>query len=63
VDTQHILPQGTPQEVADNVKRNVETFAPGGGFVFSHIHNITPDVPPENIVAMFNAFKGSRDYS
>ena len=57
VDTQHILAQKTPQEVAEDVKRNVEIFAPGGGFIFSHIHNITPDVPPENIIAMFNAFK------
>jgi uroporphyrinogen decarboxylase len=63
IDTQHILPWKTPQEIADDVKRNVEIFAPGGGFVFSHIHNITPDVPPENIIAMFDAFKETRAYS
>ncbi len=52
-DTRSILNRGTPQQVKENVKRNIETFAPGGGFVFNTIHNIMPDVPPENIVAMF----------
>jgi uroporphyrinogen decarboxylase len=55
VDTQHILPHGTPQEVKDDVKRNVDALAPGGGYVFSSIHNIQSDVPPENIVAMYEA--------
>ncbi len=54
-DTRSVLPFGTPDEVRDNVRRNIETFAPGGGFVFNTIHNIMPDVPPENIVAMFEA--------
>jgi uroporphyrinogen decarboxylase len=35
----------------------LEIFAPGGGFVFNTIHNILPDVPPENIVAMFDAIE------
>jgi len=39
----------------DHVRRNIETFAPGGGFVFNTVHNIMSDVPPENIVAMFEA--------
>lgn len=51
-DTQRVLPQGTPEEVADDVRRNVSILAPGGGFVFQQIHNIMADVPPENIVAM-----------
>jgi uroporphyrinogen decarboxylase len=63
IDTQYILPWKTPQEVADDVRRNVEILAPRGGFIFSHIHNITPDVPPENIVAMFDAFGEVRDYT
>jgi uroporphyrinogen decarboxylase len=53
VDTQNTLPHGTPQQVRDEVKRNIELLAPGGGFVFNTIHNIQADVPPENIVAMY----------
>lgn len=54
VDTQHILPNGSPQEVKDDVKKNIEALAPGGGFVFSTIHNIQAEVPPENIKAMLD---------
>ena len=52
-DTKSMLPQGTPAEVKEHVKRRCETFMPGGGFVFNTVHNILPEVPPENIVAMF----------
>jgi uroporphyrinogen decarboxylase len=55
VDTQHILPSGSPQQVKDNVRQNVEALAPGGGFVFSTIHNIQAEVPPQNITAMLEA--------
>jgi uroporphyrinogen decarboxylase len=54
-DTKTVLPHGTAQEVKDDVKRRLEIFAPGGGFVFNTVHNILPDVPPQNIVAMFEA--------
>jgi uroporphyrinogen decarboxylase len=54
-DTQKILPFGTPQEVREDVRRRVQVLAPGGGFVFNPIHNIQPQVPPENIAAMFQA--------
>jgi uroporphyrinogen decarboxylase len=54
-DTQHILPEATPQEVADHVRRQIDILAPGGGFVFTQVHNIQANVPPENIVAMLNA--------
>ncbi len=57
VDTQHILPSGTPAEVKGNVKRNIDALAPGGGFVFSTIHNIQAEVPPQNIEAMLEALK------
>ncbi len=52
-DTQTVLPRGTPQQVKDNVRRNIDTFAPGGGFVFCQVHNILSEVPPENVVAMY----------
>ncbi len=57
VDTQGVLPNGTPQEVKDDVRRNVDALAPGGGFVFNTVHNIQADVPPENIVAMWEALR------
>ncbi len=54
-DTRHVLPKGTPDEVRAHVRRMVEILAPGGGFVFQQVHNIQADVPPENVVAMFEA--------
>jgi len=54
-DTRHILNHGTTEQVKDDVRRNIEILSPGGGFVFNTIHNIMPDVPPENVVAMFEA--------
>ncbi len=57
VDTQGVLPHGTPQQVRDDVRRNIEALAPGGGYVFNTIHNIQADVPPENIIAMWQALQ------
>jgi uroporphyrinogen decarboxylase len=54
VDTQHVLPRGSPREVAENVQRNLRAFMPGGGYVFNSVHNIQGDVPPENIVALYD---------
>ena len=54
-DTRRVLPRGTPDEVRDHVRRNIDELAPGGGFVFVPAHNMLPDVPPENIEAMFEA--------
>ena len=54
-DTRQALPHGTIDQVKDHVRHNIETFAPGGGFVFVPAHNMLPDVPPENIEAMFEA--------
>jgi uroporphyrinogen decarboxylase len=54
-DTRSVLNQGTPEQVKDDVRANIEILSPGGGFVFNTIHNILPDVPPQNIVAMFEA--------
>ena len=55
VDTQQVLPNGTPQQVRDEVRRRIDDLAPGGGFVFAAVHNIQGDVPPENILAMRQA--------
>lgn len=51
IDTQDILPFGSPEQVADEVKRCIDTLAPGGGFVFAFVHNITEGTPLENILA------------
>lgn len=53
-NTQHIFDTATPREVAQNVRELVKIFKPGSGFVFSQIHNIMGNIPPENIVAMFD---------
>jgi uroporphyrinogen decarboxylase len=55
VDTQETLPHGTPGQVKDAVQRNIQALAPGGGFVFNTVHNIQPDVPSQNLLAMFAA--------
>ena len=57
VDTQDTLPHGTPQQVADEVKRNIDIMAPGGGYVFTTVHNIQADVPAENFWAMWDTVK------
>ncbi len=54
-ETQTILFSGTPQQIADQAKERIEIFAPGGGFVFTQIHNILVGVPPENIVTLYDA--------
>lgn len=55
VDTQHVLPFGTPQQVRQQVLERCEIFAPGGGFVFNTIHNTQARTPVQNIVAMIDA--------
>jgi uroporphyrinogen decarboxylase len=57
-DTRDTLPRRTPEEVRNRVKENVRIMSPGGGFVFQQVHNILADVPPENIIAMFEAVIG-----
>ncbi|HPD29009.1 MAG TPA: uroporphyrinogen decarboxylase family protein [Phycisphaerae bacterium] len=53
VDTQRVLPYGTPRQVRDEVRRRIDDLAPGGGFVFNPVHNVQGDVPPENYMAMW----------
>ena len=55
IETAGVLNNSTPQQVRDQVFERLEMFSKGGGFVFNTVHNILPDVPPENIVAMFEA--------
>lgn len=53
IDSQHLLPHGTAEEVAAEVRRMFEVMGEGGGYVLAAVHNIQPDVPPENVLAMF----------
>jgi len=55
IDTQHVLPNGTPEEVIAEVRRVMCDLGPGGGYVVGSVHNIQPDVPPQNIIAMAEA--------
>ena len=57
VDTQKILPTSSTREVSDNVRRNIEALATGGGFVFATVHNIQSEVPPQNIIAMWETLQ------
>ena len=63
VDTQQVLPFGTPEEVFAQAQERLEIFAPGGGYVFSSIHNIVAKVPPENVKAFYNAYKSKYNLS
>jgi uroporphyrinogen decarboxylase len=62
-DTRRVLNLGTPAQGKAHVLERLKIFMPGGGFVFNTVHNILPEVPPANIVAMFAAiedFNGTR---
>jgi uroporphyrinogen decarboxylase len=55
IDTQEVLPHGTREEVQEEVQRRLQELAPGGGYLLAAVHAIQPDVPPENVCAMFEA--------
>jgi len=63
VDTQSVLPFGTPAEAREQVLRRCEIFSRGGGFVFNTVHNVQARTPVENLVALIDAireFNGKR---
>jgi uroporphyrinogen decarboxylase len=62
VDTQRVLAAGTPEQVKEDVRRNIEALAPGGGFVFAAVHDIQADVPPQNVMAMWEAWQAYGAY-
>lgn len=57
IDTQHTLPFGSPQQVKDEVRRQIDILAPGGGFIFATVHAVQADVPPENFISMWEALQ------
>ncbi|MDR2775036.1 MAG: methyltransferase [Tannerella sp.] len=60
IDTQKILPSGTPEEIKEHVWRQCEIFGKNGGFVFNAVHNIQANVPIENVIAMIEALNSLR---
>jgi uroporphyrinogen decarboxylase len=54
IDTQHVLPHADPTTVRQHVRRNVQIWMPGGGYVFNNVHNIQAGVPADNILAMYD---------
>lgn len=61
VDTQRVLPFGTPEEIDAHVRENIAVLGKGGGFVFSAVHNIQAGTPTHNLVALFRAFARHSD--
>jgi uroporphyrinogen decarboxylase len=55
IDTHEVLPGGTPNDVRQEVKRKISVLGKGGGYMLSADHNILTDVPPENLITMFEA--------
>jgi uroporphyrinogen decarboxylase len=55
IDAQHVLPTASPETVREHVAQNLAAWKPGGGYVFNNVHNIQAGVPPQNIVALFDA--------
>ncbi len=54
-DTQRVLPAASPGEIRAHVRERLEIFKPGGGYVFNQVHNVQPNVPPANVIAMLDA--------
>ncbi|MGN0999804.1 MAG: uroporphyrinogen decarboxylase family protein [Faecousia sp.] len=59
-NTRCVLNHATPKEVYDYTRRMIDIFNRDGGYVFNQEHNILPDVPPQNIVAMYQAVADAR---
>jgi uroporphyrinogen decarboxylase len=62
-DIQELLPFGTAEEIRDGARRLIDAMAPGGGFIFAPSHQILPDVPPANVIAMYDAALEFAGYS
>ncbi len=62
VDTQHVLPEGPLDEIKQQVIERIRIFAPGGGFVFTPVHNIQAPVSPEAVVMVYDTVIQNRNY-
>jgi uroporphyrinogen decarboxylase len=55
IDSQRVLPFASPEQIREEVRKNLEVFKPGGGYVFNNVHNIQPEIPPQNVVALYES--------
>jgi len=62
VDTQGVFTNGTDQQVRDEVRRRIDDLGPGGGFIAATVHNIQANVPPQNVMAMWETLQEYGDY-
>jgi len=62
IDIQSVLPNGTAEDIENEVKRRIAIYAPGGGFILCAAHNFQDDVPPENLIAMYQALNKWGNY-
>lgn len=62
VDIQDMMPKGTPEDIAKHVHERARLLGHGGGYVFGTAHNLLPDVPTENAVALFDAYQAHGRY-
>jgi len=62
IDIQQLLPHGTPEQIKEGVRNTIRQYGPGGGYILGPSHNIEPDTPPENIVAMYDAAQEYGNY-
>lgn len=57
VDIQHVMPNGTPEEIRNHVRERARILGAQNGYIFCTAHNLLPDVPTENAVALFEAYR------
>jgi len=57
IDSQHVLPHGTVEDVREEVRLRIRQLGHGGGYIAAGVHNLNPDVPPQNIIAMSEAVR------
>ena len=62
VDTQYVMPRGSVEDVRREVELRIRQMAPGGGYILAAVHNLQPEVPPENIAAMYRAGREFGEY-
>jgi uroporphyrinogen decarboxylase len=62
VDTQGVFTDGTEQQVRDEVRRRIDDLGPGGGFIAATVHNVQANVPPQNVMAMWETLQEYGDY-
>ncbi|MDW7659543.1 MAG: uroporphyrinogen decarboxylase family protein [Bacillota bacterium] len=62
IDTNYALPRGSVADVHAEVKKRIQLLAPGGGYILNPVHNVQPDVPPENLMAMIEACRAYGQY-